>query len=86
MQDQDPKLTLADREVIQPNPVIIGGGGKAPMTMAQLAMLVGQTFEERNHSKQYQPKNLLSVDYDAKLSAAEAKRLRRQQRNIKNAS
>jgi alkanesulfonate monooxygenase SsuD/methylene tetrahydromethanopterin reductase-like flavin-dependent oxidoreductase (luciferase family) len=86
MQDQDPKLTLADAEVIQPNPVIVGGGGKIP-SMAKIAAMLAQTFMPMNHAKpQYKPKNLLSVDYDAKLSAAEAKRLKRQQRNIKNAS
>jgi len=48
--------------------------------MAKLAVMLGQTFQPENHTKQYQPKNLLSVDYDAKLTAAEAKRLKRQQR------
>jgi hypothetical protein len=78
----DPKLILADQEQI----VVHGGGGKGIPSMAQIAAMLGQTFQPQNHSKQYQPKNLLSVDYDAKLSAAEAKRLKRQQRNIKNAS
>jgi hypothetical protein len=83
----DPKLILADAEVVRPNPVVIGGGnGKSTPSMAMIAALLGQTFQPENHSKQYQPKNLLSIDYDAKLSAAEAKRLKRQQRNIKNAS
>lgn len=82
----DHKIVMADAEVVRPNPVVIGGGGKGLPTMAQIAALLGQTFQPENHSKQYQPKNLLSIDYDAKLSAAEAKRLRRQQRNIKNAS
>lgn len=77
----DPKLILADQEQI-----VVHGGGKGLPTMAQIAAMLGQTFQPQNHSKQYQPKNLLSVDYDAKLSAAEAKRLKRQQRNIKNAS
>lgn len=78
----DHKLVMADKEQI----VVHGGAGKGIPSMAALAAMLGQTFQPENHSKQYQPKNLLSVDYDAKLSAAEAKRLRRQQRNIKNAS